>query len=123
MGKFVEKPRKCFSCGNVYTAHEEKWTDVNIGLYLLNMAYTDTYDIALILSGDGDFLPAITMTKQAFPAKRIGILFPPRRVRNDLKKVADFSLKIDKVTIQSCRYPDTIALKNGKRLFCPPEWK
>ena len=123
MGKFVDKPRTCLSCGNKYIAHEEKWTDVNIAIYLLNLAYLNKFDTALILSGDGDFIPAITMTKKLFPHKRIGLLFPPRRIRNDLKSVADFSLKIDKKTIRGCRYPDTITLTNGKVLTCPSAWR
>lgn len=123
MGKFADKRRTCRSCGNVYQAHEEKWTDVNIGIYLLDLAYSDTYDTALVLSGDGDFLPAIEMTKQRFPAKRIGVLFPPRRSRHDLEAVADYAQKIDRKSIRNSLYPPTIPLKDGTALTCPPKWQ
>ena len=95
---------------------------MNIAIYLLRLAYEDAYDTALILSGDGDFLPAIRMTKEIFPKKKIGLLFPPRRVRNDLKAVADYHQLIEKETIRDCRFPNSVTLKNGKTLTCPAEW-
>lgn len=39
MGKFKEKDRSCNICSSMWNAHEEKETDVNIALYILDEAY------------------------------------------------------------------------------------
>jgi uncharacterized LabA/DUF88 family protein len=66
-GNFKEKDRFCRRCGASYKYHEEKETDVNIALYLLNEAYQDTYDKAIVVTNDTDLVPAIKMAKTHFP--------------------------------------------------------
>lgn len=44
----------------------EKQTDVRIAVDLVSMAYRDSYDVAYLLSADGDFVPAVA------EARRIG---------------------------------------------------
>lgn len=46
MGNFKQKHRFCINCSSYYLAHEEKETDVNIAIYLINEAYKDTYQKA-----------------------------------------------------------------------------
>lgn len=77
LGKFKEKDRFCKKCSNHWKGHEEKETDVNIALALLNLARLDKYDRALVISRDSDLAPAIRMVSQAFPKKRLTIVAPP----------------------------------------------
>jgi NYN domain len=46
LGNFKKKDRYCNHCRQTTIGHEEKETDVNIALCLLNEAYKDTYDRA-----------------------------------------------------------------------------
>lgn len=57
--------------------HEEKETDVNIALYLVNEAYKNSYDTALILSRDSDLKPAIAMIRKEFSDKEVIAVAPP----------------------------------------------
>src|SRR6476620_1001790 len=45
LGHFKKKSRSCHSCGATWIAHEEKETDVSIGITLLNDAYKGLYEL------------------------------------------------------------------------------
>ncbi|WP_133170128.1 NYN domain-containing protein [Kumtagia ephedrae] len=77
IGRFKEKDILCKKCGKPFRSHEEKETDVNIALWLLNQAYKDNYDQAFIMSRDSDLTPAIRMVRQEFPTKKIKVISPP----------------------------------------------
>ena len=50
MGHFKKKDRQCFSCHATWTAHEEKETDVSIGITLLNDAYKNHFERAYLVT-------------------------------------------------------------------------
>jgi hypothetical protein len=77
MGRFKSKDIFCKNCKKPYKTHEEKETDVNIALWLLNEAYKDSFDQAFILSRDSDLTPAIRMVLEEFPNKKIKVISPP----------------------------------------------
>ncbi len=77
MGRFKEKDAFCKCCYKPYKTHEEKETDVNIALWLLNEAYKDQFDEAFIVSRDSDLTPAIRMVLEEFPKKKIKVISPP----------------------------------------------
>jgi hypothetical protein len=77
MGHFKSKDRSCTRCGAKWIGHEEKETDVNIALWLLNEAYRDVYDEAFILSRDSDLTPAVKMIVEHFPSKKVKVISPP----------------------------------------------
>ena len=79
MGFFKEKDRHCHTCRARWKAHEEKETDVNIGLYMINEAHQDNYDRALLLSADSDLACVIRMLRKEFPQKPIRLIAPPGR--------------------------------------------
>ena len=79
MGKFKPKDRTCKSCGHKWVDHEEKQTDVNIGLHLLREAFNNTYDRALLITGDSDLVPAVSLVRSDFPQKDIRIIAPVGR--------------------------------------------
>ncbi|NGX61332.1 MAG: 6-hydroxy-3-succinoylpyridine 3-monooxygenase HspA, partial [Chlamydiae bacterium] len=74
LGQFKIKQRKCPNCKHGWRGHEEKESDVNIALALLNEAYRDRYDRAVIVSRDSDLAPATRMVRKYFPEKTITIL-------------------------------------------------
>ena len=57
LGHFKEKDRKCPDCRHKWIGHEEKETDVNIALYLLDSAYQNLFDRALVITNDSDLAP------------------------------------------------------------------
>ena len=78
LGYFKKRHRCCPSCDHRWFGHEEKETDVNIALFLLDLAYQDAFDRALVISNDSDLAPAIQMVRKRFPKKRITTIAPLR---------------------------------------------
>ena len=77
MGKFKAQDRWCPNCRRLSKGHEEKETDVNIALYLLDGAYRDSFDHAFLVSRDSDLVPAMRMLRERFPRKRLTLVAPP----------------------------------------------
>ncbi len=127
MAYFKEKDRECRACGAQWVAHEEKETDVNISLYMLNHAYRDEYDRAFLLSADSDLAPVVHMIRKQFPAKPIRLIAPPER-RQSKELVAALKPRpnlrsIKKKHLKRFRFPDIVTDDDGNSLaVCPPEY-
>lgn len=96
LGRFKEKNLHCKVCEQSYKTHEEKRTDVNVALKMVSEAVLNNYDTGILVSGDTDMIPAIETIRYLSLNKRIGVLFPLKRFSNELKEIADFSLRIKK---------------------------
>lgn len=79
VGRFQAKTMTCRSCGGTWTSHEEKESDVSLGVRLVEDAALRLYDVALVISADSDMLPAIRAARRLAPAARVLVGFPPRR--------------------------------------------
>jgi uncharacterized LabA/DUF88 family protein len=77
MGRFKRKDRWCPLCRGRSVGHEEKETDVNIALHLLDGAYRDEFDRALLVSRDSDLTPAMRLLRERFPGKGLTLVAPP----------------------------------------------
>ena len=122
-GKFKQRDKKCHICGKVFKTHEEKQTDVNIALHLLMSAAKDEYDIAMLISGDSDLVPAIETLKLNFPNKEAIIIIPIGRKANELNATADSHRKIKEKHLKACQFNNIIELGNNVRLERPPTWR
>lgn len=121
-GKFKEKTQTCKKCGKSYIGHEEKQTDVNIALYLLQAAYKNQFERAMILSGDSDLVPALESIKREFPNKKLTLIIPPFRRADELKNIADDTIKINENHLKNNQFPPSFIGKNGKQIIKPSSW-
>lgn len=122
-GEFKRKRKHCNLCGGNFWSREEKQTDVNIALFLLQMAIIGAYDKAIIISGDTDLLPAVKAVRAIYPGKELGVVIPIGKVSEDFKKQADFHYKMREHHLVKSRFPDPLTLQDGTVLHCPPTWK
>lgn len=122
-GKFQLNPRKCQNCGNNDIVPNEKMTDVNIAVELLSDAFTDSFDIALLVSADSDLVAPVKKVRCLFPAKQIIVCFPPGRFSTDLKNVAGISVPIGRAIFSRSQFPDTLQKSDGFTLTRPTRWK
>jgi uncharacterized LabA/DUF88 family protein len=120
-GEFKKKDRYCSNCRTRFASAEEKNTDVNIAIHLFKNAFLDSYDKAVVVSGDSDILNAIKEVKSCFPEKEIGILPPYGKWSNDLRKHADFVIKMKQNHIAKHKFPIQINF-NETKINCPPKW-
>ncbi len=125
LGKFKKVTRNCLgTCKEQFQTFEEKETDVNIAIHLLKLAFLDTYDTAVILSGDSDLIPAIEAVKSVFPHKTIRVVIPIARSAESMKKVCDGHHKMKEKHLRSSQLPDPLVIDAAKRIFLrkPREW-
>jgi len=123
-GKFKYRDKKCRLCGGTYQIPEEKQTDVNIAIKLFQAALKDDFDRAIIISGDGDLIPAIKAVKESFPHKEIGLVIPIGRQAEELKNACDFHMKMKEKHLLDSQFPDEIIIDPVKKISLkrPPSW-
>lgn len=62
-GKLVKRDHECPNCSNVYEKLQEKGVDMRIGVDMLALASRDMYDVAVLVTGDGDLREAVQAVK------------------------------------------------------------
>ena len=98
---------------------EEKGSDVNLAVHLLNDCWLNLYDCAVVLSNDSDLAEAMRLVKQ-HQGKRIGLLTPGnRRPSRQLLGHADFSRRIRTDGLRGSLLPDPIP---GTNIRKPSSW-
>lgn len=101
---------------------EEKGSDVNLALHLLNDAWHDRYDCAVICSNDSDLAESLRLVKQEHN-KRVILTVPgdpaTRRANNQLKRWARPTLRIAAADIAASQLPNPIP---GTALRKPAAW-
>jgi uncharacterized LabA/DUF88 family protein len=124
LGNFKKKPRKCNRCLNEWTAHEEKESDVNIAIHLLDKAHSDEYDEALVLSADTDLTPAIKMVRQKYKNKTIIAVLPPgRQYVGSLIDAANSKIRISFELLEKCQFVDQLTTSTGEIITIPDKYK
>jgi len=122
MGNFKDKDIECRVCSNMWVDHEEKQSDVNLAVELVREAYKDSYDQALIVSGDSDLAPPIRLLKEIFPKKKVKVICPPGRFHSkELGSLANKRAKIQIVHLESSLLPAEMATRTGL-ITRPPEY-
>ena len=121
-GQFLSSSKTCRACGAVRKKREEKRTDVNIAVRLLDDAYDDRFDTAMVISGDSDLVPPIKSVRRRFPSKRVIVAAPPERWSGQLRQAANAAFRISPLTIRSNRLPDPVLTPDGVELRAPHGW-
>jgi uncharacterized LabA/DUF88 family protein len=125
-GAFREKQVLCEAiCKSSFSIRIEKQTDVNIALKMLDLAYQDTYDKAILISGDTDLIPAIKMIRWRWPQKQIIAVLPIGRRKNgmDMRHACNSEIKMNESHLQRSLMPQqVIDEKNGVRVDRPIEY-
>ncbi len=73
--------------------HREKQVDVYLATQVVALAYENAYDIAIIVSGDEDYVPAIEIVQQK--GKIVMAVSSSALLSDELRKKADRVLLID----------------------------
>lgn len=119
IGRFKRKTVRCHAkCRQTYITHEEKETDVNIGVHLIADALRDRFDRALVISADTDLNSAVTLARIEAPEKRIDLVAPPNRKGRNSKAL----FEVTKGRVRSSLLPAQIVRADGKMITRPPEY-
>ena len=86
-GKFKEKKITCRCCHANWIHHEEKESDVNIAINLVEAAYEQRYDTLCLVTQDSDLAPAVKLARKVFQGQ-IRLISPPGRPpSNEISRV------------------------------------
>ena len=102
---------------------EEKESDVNIGIHMINDChlYKDLKGIILVTS-DTDQTPTLRMIRKEFPKKEIILLRMGKGFSYSLKKLAHLNFVVSKKNLESSQFPSSVRYK-GFEIKKPNEWK
>jgi uncharacterized LabA/DUF88 family protein len=124
LGKFKEQRRRCRHCGQQWTFHEEKESDVNAAMYLTTGALRDEYDRALLITRDSDLSPPVRLVCREFSEKQVRIITPPGRGYSwDLFNAAGgrkHSHKMKRIHVERSLFPKEVRDNNGKTVVTRP---
>ena len=133
LGKFKNKTVKCGVAGCTmagskwYLMPEEKRTDVNIAVFMVDDAYRDMCDQLVIFSGDSDLVPGVNMVRQRFPKKKIIVYVPSQNpVRGaavELRTSAHIHRTLPILLLSKSQFPDQIPDGAGGTLTRPASWR
>jgi len=129
-GRFAERETRCLvplvngGCQKLFTTYEEKRTDVNIAVTLVEMAFQEQYENALIVSADSDLIPAITVAKRVHPAGRLVNVAPVGRHWDAqiLASECDAKLGMTEAHLKAALMPREVTLSTGEVTTCPSSW-
>lgn len=122
-GHYLQKSRRCHSCGATWMDYEEKMTDVNIAMQLLADAFDDHFDTALVISADSDLTTPVRQVRARFPAKCIIVAQPPGRNSVQLADAATAAFTISETKVRQNQLPAAVTTTSGYVIQRPAHWR
>ena len=122
-GKFQRESNACRKCGHEWQSYEEKMTDVNIAIGLITDAEDDLYDVAIVVSCDGDLTGPVEKVLSRHPDKFVLVALPPRRRSATLLQAASAHVDVGRNRFRNSQLPDQLISQNGYPLRRPVEWR
>lgn len=123
-GKYIEKPINCPNCHSNFMRPEEKKTDVNISVRMLEDCIKDKVDTLVLVSADSDLIPPLESIKNNYPDKNIKVYFPPSRYSRDIKDFL-YTLRKKPVLLEKNlkRFDDSVMQDSVGSYTIPETWK
>ena len=121
-GQFKRKTLTCRRCHQLYGTHEEKRTDVNIAVYMMELAHLKEYDTAVLMTGDTDIVPAVEAVKRLY-GKRVMLVRPPGQRVGELAQACTEHRGIYPKHLKRSQLEDPVVLPDGTQLSCPATWR
>ena len=132
LGKFKLKQVRCRVAGcsyggdRTFETPEEKRTDVNIALQLIDDAHHDRAERFVLISGDSDLVPVLERVKLLRPEKELIVYVPARhRIRGaatELRNAADKNKTFPEVLLKVSQFPVRLPDGRGGTIEKPPSW-
>jgi uncharacterized LabA/DUF88 family protein len=132
LGKYKYKTVKCtlsactFSGPREFPVPEEKRSDVNIAIQMLDDAYSGRADRMIVVSGDSDLVPAIHLVKQRFPSIQTTVYVPSRNPKRgaavEIRSAADKHKTLPLNLLARCQFPNPVRGGASGVIRKPARW-
>lgn len=98
----------------------EKGSDVNLAVHLVNDAWLNTFDCAVVVSGDSDLAGSIKLVRMHHKKKAVGVISPGKRsMSKQLLYASSFVRAISTTVLAASQLPSHIP---GTTIFKPNDW-
>ncbi|CUH79549.1 NYN domain-containing protein [Tropicibacter naphthalenivorans] len=101
---------------------EEKGSDVNLASHLLLDAFSDAYDVALVLSQDTDLLEPMRMVREELGKKVVLGWFEQSSPGKKHKATCSAIRHVSPKMLRDAQFPDTVIGRGGARIERPKTW-
>jgi uncharacterized LabA/DUF88 family protein len=109
-----------------FTTWEEKRTDVNIAVQMMDDAYQNACDLFVVVSGDSDIVPPLYKIKGRFPEKQIAVYVPARdKIRGaatEIRAAGDHNATLPQALLKRTQFATTIPDGQGGTITKPSSW-
>jgi len=132
LGKFKQKqvPCRVVPCTHAgtrfFSVPEEKRTDVNIAVRLVDDAYQGICERFVVVSGDSDLVPAVNLIKHRFPEKQVVVYVPSnnpvRGAAVELRGAADKHRTLPLNILGRAQFPAQLPDGAGGVIHKPADW-
>lgn len=99
-GKMVRRTDDCRSCGTKHERWQEKGVDMRIGVDMLALASKNNYDVAILVTGDGDLREAVQAVKDL--GKHVEVATFPVGRSDELVQVCDVMTELTTADMAGC---------------------
>jgi uncharacterized LabA/DUF88 family protein len=98
----------------------EKGSDVNLAVHLVNDAWLNKYDCAVVVSGDSDLAESIRLVRAQHKKKVVGVISPRKgSMSKELLYACSFVRAISTSVLAGSQFPNHIP---GTTIFKPADW-
>lgn len=101
---------------------EEKGTDVNFAVHLLNDAWKGRFDCAVLVTNDSDMTEAMRLVRSEFPDKRLGLITPSKDPTVNLSRYAHFCKTISDSHLREAQFASALPGLSGRLIHKPGSW-
>lgn len=97
----------------------EKGSDVNLAVHLVNDSWLNTFDCAVVISGDSDLAESINLVRKHHPKKAVGVIAPGKRsMSKKLIYASSFVRAVSTTVLAASQFPNHIP---GTNIFKPTD--
>ncbi|MDP2329221.1 MAG: NYN domain-containing protein [Reyranella sp.] len=101
---------------------EEKGSDVNLAVHLVNDAWSNHFDVALVLSQDTDLIEPLRMVSKGV-GKPVGLVWlDGRRPDRGMANASSFVRHVSHADLIASQFPAQIARNPGSPIIKPTGW-
>jgi len=101
---------------------EEKGSDVNLAVHLINDGWHRRYDLALLLSQDSDLIEPVRLVTGDLKLKVGLVWLDGGNPSNHFKEAATFVRHVTKSDLSAAQFPDPVVRPGGRSILKPSDW-
>ncbi len=132
LGRYKFRTARCtvrgcdFDGNREFKIPEEKRTDVNIAIQMVDDAHNQRADRMILVSGDSDLVPAVHRAKQSHPEVKVIVYVPSRDPQRgaavELRGAADKDKTLPLVLIPRAQFPNPVRGGREGKIWKPEGW-